>query len=194
MLRALVITLVLVSAGCIQGEPGEDPESAGSQTASSSPAGTDGTTGTSPPSGPLTPETIDEGDDSGHQTQDFVGIVVADQEEWGELWENHTQQQSPQPERPPVDFANQVVLAVFMGERPTSGYAIEIANVSFTADTYRVQHIQTSPVPGCHVAQVITHPFHMVKVDRIEWDDEPSVDYNRHRRADCPDNNGTLVV
>ena len=42
--------------------------------------------------------------------------------EWETLWRQHAGERA----RPPVDFAKEMVVAVFLGSRPTAGFSIEI--------------------------------------------------------------------
>jgi len=57
-------------------------------------------------------------------------------------------------------------VAVMAGQRRTAGYAVDILTIEggtiATTVTYRV----TGPTPGALVAQVLTSPFHIVRLRR----------------------------
>src|SRR5438128_2485214 len=64
--------------------------------------------------------------------------VIRTQAEWAALWKKLHATQIPPPAAPKVDFAKEMVLAVFMGERPTGGHAITIDRVELGAKEIRV--------------------------------------------------------
>ena len=59
-------------------------------------------------------------------------IVVRSQNEWTALWSRHMRAPSAPPPPPSVDFSRDMVVALFMGERPTGGYAIEVTQIERT--------------------------------------------------------------
>src|SRR5258708_6359907 len=73
------------------------------------------------------------------------------------------------PTSPTVDFANEDVLAVAMGQEPSTGYAIEITRVEYmnfgiTGGTAFVHVKETKPAPGAIVGFIVTSPSHVVKL------------------------------
>lgn len=101
-------------------------------------------------------------------------VVCDDQQLWSELWEEHTRDESPAPSQPRVDFNQYVVVAVFGGERPTSGYTLQIREAILTTSDFggnvlRIRYfIRLAPGPR---ADVITNPYHIVTVPRAEWNE-----------------------
>ena len=83
-------------------------------------------------------------------------------EEWSKLWTLHAGERT----RPAVDFTREVVVAVFMGTRPTAGFSIEITRVREEGPALVVTYKETRPAPGGVTAQVLTSPFHIVAVPR----------------------------
>ena len=83
-------------------------------------------------------------------------------EEWSRLWTQHAGERT----RPTVDFSKDVVVAVFMGTRPTAGFAVEIVRVRQEGPALVVSYTETRPSPGDVAAQVLTSPFHIVAVPR----------------------------
>jgi len=83
-------------------------------------------------------------------------------EEWSTLWNLHAGART----RPAVDFSRDVVVAVFMGTRPTAGFGIEIVRVREEGNSLVVSYKETRPAPGLLTAQVLTSPYHIVAVPR----------------------------
>jgi hypothetical protein len=113
-----------------------------------------------PSSMPLT--TLDGGTLSG--IDEPGEIVVRTPAQWTRLWREH----APERERPAVDFDRFVVLAVFMGARPTAGWSIRIVSVvAADGDGVEVVATRSTPQKDHMVAQIVTTPFHIVSVPRF---------------------------
>src|SRR5262245_40397860 len=102
--------------------------------------------------------TLDKGDNSdvvcGRQ------IVARDAEAWSELWQFHAHARPT----PDVDFVTETVVAIFLGTRSTTGYAVELV-AHRDADFGMIVDFRVSqPAPGAAVAQVVTTPFHIVAI------------------------------
>jgi hypothetical protein len=91
-------------------------------------------------------------------------VVVKTADDWRALWKEH----APMKPLPEVDFAQSLVLAVFMGSHPTGGYTIEIRRVRAEPDGLVVEYAEGRPGPGDMTAQVITSPCHIVTVPQHE--------------------------
>lgn len=69
------------------------------------------------------------------------------------------------PASPAVDFSAEDVLAVAMGTEPTGGYSISITAVELAPSGAATVHVQsTTPGPNKIVNQMVTTPFHVVKL------------------------------
>jgi hypothetical protein len=86
-------------------------------------------------------------------------VVVRSNEEWRALWK----QLSPQT-MPRVDFSGAVVVGVFLGSRPTSGYRVQIETVRLDGTKAIVEYREREPDPGGVVAQILTAPFHLIRI------------------------------
>jgi hypothetical protein len=86
--------------------------------------------------------------------------VARTPDEWARLYKAHAPDKQP----PAVDFSKEMVLAVFLGSRPTAGYGVEIIGTKEANGALTVQYRQTRPPPGAITAQVITMPYVMVAV------------------------------
>jgi hypothetical protein len=109
-------------------------------------------------------ETIDRGVDSGYQH--WATLVIRTEEAWREVWERHRVAVTPMPPRPQVDFEQEMVIAVFLGERPTGGFALGIKTVERRAHGLHVLIEEMVPAPHAMVTQAFTSPYHFIRLKR----------------------------
>jgi hypothetical protein len=95
-------------------------------------------------------------------------IVVRSQNDWAALWSRHMGTQTAPPPPPSVDFSRDMVAALFMGERPTGGFAIEVTRIERTDGGLSIHYRNRRPNPADMHAQALTQPFHLIKVPRID--------------------------
>ncbi len=67
-----------------------------------------------------------------------------------------------------VNFEEEMILAVFMGERTTGGYSIEIVEIVEMDDVIEVLIEETSPGEDDMVTMALTYPEHIVKMEKTE--------------------------
>ncbi len=89
-------------------------------------------------------------------------LVITDEKSWAHLWRTVQAIRTPIPPVPEVDFGRHMVLAAFMGRKPTSGFAIQITEVVARNNEALAFVKETAPPPNAIVLQVITQPFHIV--------------------------------
>jgi len=81
--------------------------------------------------------------------------------------------ETPQPSPPAIDFKHSLVLAAFLGQRPTAGYGIELGPARHVIEDdgpwLQVAVTTRRPPPGAIAAQVITSPYCLVQVARGEY-------------------------
>lgn len=94
-----------------------------------------------------------------------LDAVVRTREEWAALWARHV---GPAAAAPTVDFSAEMVVAVFAGERPTTGFDLEITRVLSTDRGLQVAYRERTPPPGALVRPVLTAPFHVIRLPRSE--------------------------
>jgi hypothetical protein len=109
-------------------------------------------------SGSVAIVTVARGEFSG--VSDAKEAVVRSTADWTALWRSHM----PTEVAPAVDFSTGTVVAVFLGERPTGGFSVEITAIRHDGNTLVVAYTETAPEPRAIVTQVVTSPFHIVKV------------------------------
>jgi VWFA-related protein len=88
--------------------------------------------------------------------EEYREVIARTEAEWQALWKR-----LPAGDRmaPKVTFENTMVVAVFLGSRPTAGYGVEITGVGIDDDTLVVEYVERRPPPGAMTAQVMTSPF-----------------------------------
>jgi hypothetical protein len=89
--------------------------------------------------------------------------------EWNALWSQHAGDRA----RPAVDFSKEMVLAVFLGTRPSAGFSVEIVGAREEGGALIVSYRETRPQPGNVAAQVLTSPYHLVAVPKhgdVKWE------------------------
>lgn len=67
-----------------------------------------------------------------------------------------------------LDFGQEMMVLVALGERRTGGYSLEIKTVRSSEDRLVVEYIERHPDPRCPTPQVLTTPYHAVAVPRSE--------------------------
>ena len=111
---------------------------------------------------PVPMTTINSNHMSGIDTaQQTVARTAA---EFDTLWKKH----APNQPIPSVDFNKQMVLAVFLGSRPSGGFNVTITGVQSSGTDLVVQWVEAGPPPGTAASMVITSPSHLVAVPRSE--------------------------
>lgn len=83
--------------------------------------------------------------------------------EWAALWRLH----AGDAKAPAVDLASRSVVAVFLGSRPSAGYAVEITGTRRQGAILIVEWRESKPGPGDITAQVLTSPAHIASIPRF---------------------------
>jgi len=110
---------------------------------------------------PVTFKTIDRGVQSNIESRREV--VVRTAAEWARLWKEHTINGQP----PEVDFAQSMVVGIFLGSRSTGGHGVEITRIDRENAELVVTYRERQPGKSDIVTQVITMPYHLVTVERF---------------------------
>lgn len=112
---------------------------------------------------------IDRGDSTGCRRTG--GQVIDDFVEWAALWDEHTAILSRRPPIPDVDFEKETVIAYFVGEKPSSGYGVEITAIELQGDPKNQELVVTIKeyTPARLSSDVITQPYHIVRVPKVRF-------------------------
>lgn len=167
-LAAAVLTTFVFLAACAVG-PAGDPAPA-RRTRNEDTAESRGT--------PMTYETILAGIDAGRRSAATAVVRSATQ-----LTELRQRFDLPDEQLDPdrFDFDREAVVAAFLGRRNTGGYGIKVDGVQRTNRNIEVSLSESTPEPGDMVAQVLTFPFVVL---RVEADPDDTV----HVRTDFGSN------
>lgn len=114
------------------------------------------------PSGFLT---LDKGYYSG--IEESMTTVVTDPVAFAALWARHGAVQTPTPPMPQVDFDQYSVLAVFVGERNTGGYGVEVLTVRTAEGKVTATIARKVPGDGAGTG-VTTQPYHIVRIPKVD--------------------------
>ncbi|MBM2806138.1 MAG: hypothetical protein HW419_4031 [Deltaproteobacteria bacterium] len=109
---------------------------------------------------PVTFQSVGKGYRSG--VREPLQIVVRSQAEWTALWRRHSNELNSTP--PTVLFDKEIVVGIFLGEKPTGGYDTAIVRAERHNDELVIDYQELKPAPGGMVTQALTQPFHMVRV------------------------------
>ena len=122
---------------------------------------------------PVPFKTIERGTSSTLTTP--MDRVIFDPEQFVELW---LQLHANDPNRvailPRVNFAEEMVIVVSMGEQPTTGYSIKVTKLveargaSPDRPLLKVFVRETRPGENCTVEPTPTQPFHVIKTKRFD--------------------------
>lgn len=93
-------------------------------------------------------------------------VVVRTEAEWATLWQEHARDQHPHPQ-PNIDFTREMVVGVFIGTRSTGGFGVEIVGIREDRGSLIVDYRETRPGRDRITAQVITAPYHLVRIPRF---------------------------
>lgn len=96
-------------------------------------------------------------------------LLISSAPELQAFWDLHTAGVTGAPPPPVVDWSQDVVVAVFAGLRLTSGYSIEITDLSLGATDLHVTTVETKPGAGCGVFFKHSQPFQLVSIPAIPF-------------------------
>ena len=105
--------------------------------------------------------TITQNDQSG--VEEARQVVARTPAEWNALWKEH----APGQPMPAVDFTKSMVIGVFLGSRPTGGYRVTISGIESESASVTVTYREERPGARDILAQMITFPHHLVRVERV---------------------------
>jgi len=123
---------------------------------------------------PLSIATVVRGHRSG--IREPLQTVIRKQDEWNAFWKRHSSIETNPQLAPSVDFDREMVVGIFLGEKPTGGYEVEIVRAERRDSSLYFYYREKSPPPGAMVTQALTQPFHLVRVAKY---DNPQIVFRR---------------
>jgi hypothetical protein len=91
--------------------------------------------------------------------KDRVNYLITSPAELAQIWKMVHASGTP----PTIDFSKEAVIAVFAGEKPTTGYEIGVASVADAAERI-VSVTLKQPDSGCIEGQLVTTPYELAVV------------------------------
>jgi len=110
--------------------------------------------------------TVGKGDRSGIRGP--LQTVIRNQDEWKAFWKRHSFIDTNPALAPIIDFEREMVVGIFLGEKHTGGYEVEIVRAERSDSALYFYYREKSPPPGAIVTQALTQPFHLVKLAKYE--------------------------
>ena len=110
-------------------------------------------------------EEIDKGWISGYQSRN--NLTISDNETWETLWTDMESIHSHPADLPEINFTRDIIIAVFQGERGSSGYWTNITRIIMNNTNYVVYVDEIHPGDGCVLLAVMTYPYHIVKISDL---------------------------
>lgn len=108
--------------------------------------------------------TVDKGATSG--VREPLQVVISNEAEWEALWKRHRSSQNNPPAPPRINFSTEIVVGVFLSEKSTGGYEVEITRAEQTATELHVYYREKSPARDAMAIQALTQPYHLVRLPK----------------------------
>ncbi|MDR6967129.1 hypothetical protein J2X31_001136 [Flavobacterium arsenatis] len=103
-------------------------------------------------------EVLSESAYQGRETESFE--VIKDGASLNALYQSINNENVPE-----IDFSKQRVVALFLGQRNSGGYAIKVKNVTEKDNKIYVEVEKTSPKAGENATMAITNPYSIAKIN-----------------------------
>ncbi|SDE76510.1 PrcB C-terminal [Thermus arciformis] len=110
---------------------------------------------------------LDKGTNAAYAETEPRAYLANTPARFAEVWALAVGNRLPRPPAPSVDFRTRSVAAFFWGLKPTGGYGVEVAGVTYAGDSARVVLSLTSPRPGAIVTQALTSPYVILELNRV---------------------------
>ncbi|GIW21645.1 MAG: hypothetical protein KatS3mg068_0652 [Candidatus Sericytochromatia bacterium] len=98
---------------------------------------------------------------------DYQTHVVNSKEEFEKLLNLHDNNKFNNIFIPKIDFSIKTVLGIFLGDRPTTGYSIEIEKIVEDNDKVKIYLKETEPQKGDNIKIEISQPFLIIETTKI---------------------------
>ena len=110
-------------------------------------------------------ETLVENQTGGYVKEEIR--VISDRKSLLEVYGYVNRIRKPGFSIPSIDFSKETVIAVFMGEKTSGGYAVSVESVKEEGEQVIVQIKEIKPDTKEMVTMAITQPFCFVKINKV---------------------------
>lgn len=98
-----------------------------------------------------------------------MDTIITTEAELDTLWEKHYAYLGITPETPSIDFNKDVVIGIFLGDQPTTGYWIRMDSVYVKGDQEIVAiAMNDKPDSNATVLQMVTQPFVIASITKTD--------------------------
>lgn len=94
-------------------------------------------------------------------------VAVNGEADWKALWERVSAGRLPKSSPPEVDFSHETAIAVFMGQKNSGGYGVEVVSLVKDGDETVITYRERVPAEGMMVSMAVTSPYHIVAVPKV---------------------------
>lgn len=95
-------------------------------------------------------------------------LIIKSHEELKNLWNIIYATQLDKPPLPNIDFDTNIIIGIFLGEKPTAGFSIEVQKIMEENGKIIVYIEETSPPQDSFQAQIITEPYHVIQIPKMD--------------------------
>lgn len=98
-------------------------------------------------------------------------VVFQDEATWHQFWLKYCNAFDDKGSilpPPAIDFTKHTLVGIFIGQRPSGGYAVTINQIKKTKKELTVSYAERKPDPGAIVIMVIVYPYALVTVDKTD--------------------------
>lgn len=108
-----------------------------------------------------------------HQSHSYIDDerreVVSDASAWAALWAEHHRGYSPTPPLPDIDFAEHMVVGVYIGTRPNGCYSVGIDRIYRSDETNIVEYTERTPSSEDICTMALVSPSHLVIIGKTPY-------------------------
>jgi hypothetical protein len=105
--------------------------------------------------------------------------VIRNQDEWNAFWKRHSSTDTNSMLAPIIDFSREMVVGIFLGEKSTGGYEVEMVRAERRDSSLYFYYREESPPVGAIVTQALTQPFHLVKITKDQKHQNSQIVFRR---------------
>ena len=116
---------------------------------------------------PVNYKVIEEGQQS--PLTSLSAVVITNREVWEVGYSYIHATRIPSPKAPTINFKDPLAILVTLGERRTAGFGIEIESIVLKEGTLIISTKEKCPKPGSGLLQVITQPYVILQIPRLNW-------------------------
>ncbi len=109
-------------------------------------------------------ELLTKGSHGGYETEKY--LVIKNQKELQTIYTKINMMRRPGIPVPKIDFENEMVIALFMGQKNYGGHSISIKNIK--ENNNKTEIIVEETKPKGMATTVICQPFYFYKINRID--------------------------